>query len=85
MFQEDGDVEPGLNTKMCLMADAECITFVLESGRSGPNHNPPFIKAVDVSLPPGGYEDYTGIFKVAIESLILELWPALRKAGSAAE
>jgi len=63
------------------MADAECITSVLESGPGAP----PFVKAVDVSLPPGGYDDYSGTFKVAVKSLILEFWPALRKAGSAAE
>jgi hypothetical protein len=58
---------------------------VLESGPSGASRTPPFIKAVDVSLPPGGYDDYTGTFKVAIERVILEFWPALREAGNAAE
>lgn len=85
MFKEDDDVEPGLDIKMCLMADAECITSLLESGLSEVNRIPPFVKAVDVSLPPGGYEDYTGSFKVSIESLILEFWPSLREAGNPAE
>ena len=85
MFREEDDVEPGLNTKICLMADAECIASMLDSGPNTANRTPPFIKAVDVSIPPWGYEDYTGSFKVAIESLILEFWPVLREAGSAAE
>lgn len=85
MFKEDDIVEPGLDTKMCLMADVECITSVLESGLGGANYTPPFIKAVDVSLPPGGYDDYSGTFKVAIGSLIPDFWFALREARSAAE
>ncbi|OBT50436.1 hypothetical protein VE04_09590 [Pseudogymnoascus sp. 24MN13] len=64
-FKEDDEIEPGLDIKMCLMADAECITPVLERGASG---TPPFIKTVDVSLPRGGYDDYTGTFKAAIDS-----------------
>jgi hypothetical protein len=84
MFKKDDDVEPGLDTKMCLMADAKCIASALEPDRTEANRIPPFVKAVDVSLPPGGYEDFTGTFKVAIESLVLEFWPALREAGSAA-
>jgi hypothetical protein len=81
-FKEDDEIEPGLDTKMCLMADAECIASVLEPGASD---TPPFIKAVDVSLPRGGYDGYTGTFKVAIDSLIPGFWYALREAGSAAK
>ena len=68
---------------MCLMADAESITSVLESDPDG--RPPPFIKAVDVSYPQGGDEDYSGVFKVSVASVYLKFWPALRKAESAAE
>ncbi|OBT77020.1 hypothetical protein VF21_02882 [Pseudogymnoascus sp. 05NY08] len=81
-FKEDDEIEPGLDTKMCLMADAECIASVLEFGASGTQ---PFIKAVDVSFPRGGYDDHNGTFKVAIDSLIPEFLFALREAESAAE
>lgn len=40
------------------MADAECTTTMLESGAAP--FTTPFVEAVDVSLPPGGYDDYTG-------------------------
>ncbi|OBT76557.1 hypothetical protein VF21_05372 [Pseudogymnoascus sp. 05NY08] len=88
MLKEEADgepsqVEPGLDTKMCLMADAESITSVLESDPDG--RPPPFIKAVDVSYPQGGYEDYSGVFKVSVASVYLKFWPALRKAENAAE
>lgn len=81
-FKEDDEIKPGLDTKVCLMADAECIASVLEPRASG---TPPFIKAVDVSLPRGSYDDCTGTFKVAIDRLIPEFWYALREAESAAE
>lgn len=81
--EEPSQVEPGLDTKMCLMADAESITSVLESDLDG--RTPPFIKAVDVSYPQGGYEDYSGVFKVSVASVYLKFWRALRKAESAAE
>ncbi|KFZ25272.1 hypothetical protein V502_00247 [Pseudogymnoascus sp. VKM F-4520 (FW-2644)] len=80
---EPSQVEPGLDTNMCLMADAESITSVLESDPDG--RLPPFIKAVDVSYPQGGYEDYSGVFRVSVASVYLKFWPALRKAESAAE
>ncbi len=52
MKEDVGDVEPGLDIRMCLIADAECIASVVDA-RSQEEEKvvPPFVKAVDV-LPP---------------------------------
>lgn len=88
MWREDSDIEPGLDTKMCLIVDAECIASVMDARTDDEKKAiPPFVKAVDVSPPTGGYvdEEYGGVFKVAISSLVLEFWPALRIFGHPSE
>jgi hypothetical protein len=61
-----GDViEPGLTTKMCLMADEECMRSVLDKSAT------PFVKAVDVT------SDSGLTIKVAIMSLVPAFYAAL--------
>jgi hypothetical protein len=84
MCKEDGMVEPGLDTKMCLMVDAECISSVIDP-RTADNKSPPFVKVVDVELCIDGPQDYVGYFKVAITSLILEFYLALHECDHPSE
>ncbi|KAI9696204.1 MAG: hypothetical protein M1820_008272 [Bogoriella megaspora] len=84
IFKEEGEVEPGLDTKMCLMVDAECIASVLGArSEEDKTKNPPFVKAVDVNLAsetnlsPG----FEGHFKVAISALAMEFYLALALFG----
>lgn len=63
------------------MADADRITSVLESRLSEFSRTPPSINAP----PLGGHDDYAGIFRVAVDSLVPELRSAPRKAASAME
>ena len=89
MFKEEGEVEPGLHTKMCLMADAECIASVLEPRPAEEKERtPPFLKAVDVDLASGGFASdlsYEGYFKVAIAAIVMDFYPALHTFGYPAE
>lgn len=75
MLGEDDDLEPGLQTKMCLMVDEDCMRSVTERR---PN-TPPFVKAVDVTLGENQDLGYPGFFKVAISSLVTEFYPALAR------
>ena len=83
MFKEDGMVEPGLDTKMCLMVDAECIASVIDPQST--DKFPPFVKAVDVELCIDGPQDYDGHFKVAITSLMLGFYLALQGSDHPSE
>ncbi|KAF2154795.1 hypothetical protein K461DRAFT_102381 [Myriangium duriaei CBS 260.36] len=86
MFKQEGEVEPGLDTKMCLMADAECVASVLEPQKG----TPPFLKAVDVNLADASYvlaldDNYEGSFRVAINAIVMEFYPALELFGHPSE
>ncbi|KAH9206726.1 hypothetical protein DL95DRAFT_347250 [Leptodontidium sp. 2 PMI_412] len=77
--KENGDFGPGLDVGMCLMLDEEAMASLLEPVEG----KDPWVWAVDVSYDFDGaqMEDgYPGRFKVAIDSLISDLWPLL--AGS---
>ncbi len=68
---------------MCLMADAECVTSVIDPrSDKDKEKTPPFLKAVDVDLATG-LEDvepsYTGQFKVSIAALAMEFYLALHE------
>lgn len=79
-FKEEGEIEPGLDTKMCLMADAESINSVLNPRSDADNStSPPFVWAVDVNLCNGiaVNSDYQGFFKVAIAALPTGFYYAL--------
>ncbi|PSK60599.1 hypothetical protein B9Z65_749 [Elsinoe australis] len=89
MFKEEGEVEPGLDTKMCLMADEECFASVLDP-RSAEDKlkTPPFLKAVDVDMASGNFAptaDYSGHFKVSIAALVMEFFLALHEFGHPSE
>ncbi|KAJ6069371.1 hypothetical protein N7499_011258 [Penicillium canescens] len=80
---EPGDrLVAGLQMRMCLMVDGDCIRSVVGSG-SGGEDGVPSVKAVDVTLGLDGVDgvdgglDYSGVFRVAIRSLITKLYPAL--------
>ena len=78
MFLSDSDIEPGLQTKMCLMADAESIASVVDARTDEQKKLiPPFVKAVD-TLGMLDEEYSGGGFKVAIEALVLEFWPKVK-------
>lgn len=77
--KENEDFGPGLDVGMCLMLDEEAMASLLEPVEG----KDPWVWAVDVSYDFDGaqMEDgYPGRFKVAIDSLISDLWPLL--AGS---
>lgn len=81
-------VEPGLDTNMCLMVDAESINSVLKPrSDEEKKKRPPFVWAVDVRLVDGMPidPDYQGYFKVAIEALIMEFYYALTIFGHPSE
>jgi hypothetical protein len=58
----------GLQTRMCLMVDGKCIRSVVGSGSGGGD-------GADGSL------DYSGVFRVAIRSLITKFYPAWLACG----
>lgn len=75
-YEEDERLQPGLHTRMCLMVDEECMRSVVDRNRDVNSPTVPFLKAVDIAL---GEEEltYTGVFKVALASLITKFYPAL--------
>jgi hypothetical protein len=69
---------PGMHTRMCLMVDEECMRSVVGSGSgNGEGDEIAFVKAVDVMLGVDGGLSYSGVFKVAVRSLITKFYPAL--------
>lgn len=65
MFKEENQVDPGLDTKMCVMVGAECIASVVD--RSNGDAVPSFVKdepALRIHID----AEYEGYFRVAISS-----------------
>lgn len=77
-------LEPGLRTNVCLMVDEECMRSVVRwrEGNGGPV---PFVKAVDVMLGDEEELGYSGVFRVAIQSLFTEFYIAQVECGETAE
>ncbi|KAL5342187.1 hypothetical protein BJX70DRAFT_337930 [Aspergillus crustosus] len=67
------DVEPGLQTKMCLVVDQECMESVAAKSSS----TVPFVKAVDVVLGADAESAFPRVIKVAVSSLLARFYPAL--------
>ncbi|KAJ5295310.1 LysM domain protein, partial [Penicillium antarcticum] len=77
----DDRLAPGLHTRMCLFVDGECMRSVVGSGSAGNDGDRvAFVKAVDVMLGLDGVDgnlSFTGVFKVAVRSLITKFYAAL--------
>lgn len=73
-LKEAGEVPPGLDVAMCLIVDKATIASVTEGQFT------PYVVAVDVEHVEGdenNEEGYKGYFKVAISSLLPDLYPPL--------
>lgn len=73
-LKEAGEVPPGLDVAMCLIVDKATIASVVEGQPT------PYVLAVDVKHGEGeenNEEGYEGHFKVAISSLLPDLYPPL--------
>jgi hypothetical protein len=77
-------VEPGLRTNVCLMVDEECMRSVV-GWREGDEGSVPFVKAVDVMLGDEEELGYSGVFRVAIQSLFTEFYVAQVECGEMVE
>ncbi|KAL4863001.1 hypothetical protein BDV12DRAFT_178047 [Aspergillus spectabilis] len=73
VYRMFSDIEPGLKTKMCLVADRECMESVTTKGSS----SVPFVKAVDVILGADAESAFPRVIKVAVSSLLARFYPAL--------
>ncbi|KAI5211073.1 hypothetical protein AUEXF2481DRAFT_652933 [Aureobasidium subglaciale EXF-2481] len=71
--EEVGFLEPGLRTRMCLFVDQECMESVTAPRADALL----FVKAVSVRLGTTRWPEQAFVSKVAIESLITEVYPAL--------
>lgn len=77
-------LEPGLRTNVCLMADEECMRSVVR-WMNGDSGSVPFVKAVDVMLGDEEELGYSGVFRVAIQSLFTEFYVAQVECGEMVE
>lgn len=75
--KEHGQVSPGLDLSMCLALDHDAVSSLLEPVQG----QAPWVWAVDVhhdfQTPDSAVQEYPGYFKVAISSLIPDLYPML--------
>jgi hypothetical protein len=74
--RENGDVPPGLDVGMCMVVDEAAMRSLLEPVEG----QEPWVWAVDVHHEFTENQDqseYPGYFKVAIPSLLPDLWPML--------
>ena len=79
-MKEAGEIPSGLNVPMCLVVDKASMMSVTNGDAV------PFVVAVDVDYDPAAAEieeGYEGYFKVAVSSLMPDLYPQLAGVGLA--
>lgn len=71
-YQENESIPAGLDTGMCLVVDSAAMNSITT--------NKPWVYALDLSFDhesPLANGEYPGYFRVAVDSVITELYPAL--------
>lgn len=82
MLKAEGEIDDGFDTKMCLMADAECMSSVVDHANG--NRSTPILKAVDVNYGLALKDrEHQHVFKVSIASLPAKFFPTLQSTEDA--